>query len=237
MQTFARDVRHALRLLRKSPGFSAVAILVLALGIGANTAIFGLVNAFLLRPLAGSDDGMLYGLYSRDRNKLDAWRAFSYPNYRDIRDGNQVFAHLLAHNLTLVGLREGETTRRAMGALVSANYFQALGVRIAEGRAFLPAEEEPGSEVPVTIVSHGYSRRHGVGLGQTLNGRALTVVGIAPAGFTGTTALLSPDVWLPLGMYEATVMDVERPRSGRRSWTPASPAATRPGGATRIGRS
>jgi putative ABC transport system permease protein len=150
-----RDVRHAFRLLRKAPGFTAVAVLVLGLGIGANTAMFGLVNAFLLRPLPESDDGVLYGLYSRDRTRADAWRAFSYPSYRDIRDGNDAFAALLAHTLTLVGIREGDTTRRTMAALVSENYFRALGVRIANGRGFLPAEEEPGSGVPVAILSHG----------------------------------------------------------------------------------
>jgi len=216
VQSLLRDVRHALRLLRKSPGFTAVAVLVLALGIGANTAMFGLVNALLIRPLPGSGDGVLYGLYGRDRNKPDDWRAFSYPNYRDIREGDAVFTHLLAHNLTLVGVREGETTRRVMGALVSANYFQALGVRIIEGRAFLPAEEQPGSAAPVAIVSHGYARRRGVALGQTLNvnGQALTVVGVAPLGFSGTTALFSPEVWLPLGLYDTTMMDVERRGSG-----------------------
>ncbi|HEY5908375.1 MAG TPA: ABC transporter permease, partial [Vicinamibacteria bacterium] len=207
-----RDARHGFRLLRKAPGFSALAVLVLSLGIGANTAIFSLVNAFLLRPLSGTDAGVLYGLFSRDLNKPDGWRAFSWPNYKDIRDGNDVFASLLAHNLTMIGVREGDTTRRAMAGLVSANYFQALGVRIASGRPFLAAEEEAGSDVPVAIVSDGYARRRGLRLGESVsvNGRALTVVGIAPAGFTGTTALLSPEVWLPLGLYDTTMMDMER---------------------------
>ena len=160
---------------------------------------------------------MLYGLYSRDENKVDDWRAFSWPNYVDIRDGNDVFASLLAHNLTMAGVREGDTTRRVMAGLVSANYFEALGVRIREGRAFLAAEAEAGADVPVAIVSHGYARRRGLGLGQsvTVNGRAMTIVGITPQGFTGTTALFSPEVWLPLGLYETTMMDVERRGSGR----------------------
>lgn len=217
VSNFLRDVRHALRLLRKAPGFTAVAVLVLALGIGANTATFGLVNAFLLRPLPGSDDGVLYGLYSRDRNKSDAWRLFSYPNYRDIRDGNQVFGSLRAHSLTLVGIREGDTTRRTLAALVSESYFRALGVRIAEGRAFLPVEEEPGSDVPVAIVSHGYAQRRGLGVGQTVtvNTRALTVVGITPRGFSGTMSLVSPGVWLPLGLYEGMTRDSQKGGSGR----------------------
>ncbi len=217
MSQFLRDVRHSLRLLRKAPGFTAVAILVLALGIGANTAIFGLVNAFLLRPLAGSDDGVLYGLYSRDRTKADAWRSFSYPNYRDIREGSDVFGALLAHTFTLVGIREGEATRRAMGALVSENYFRALGVRIVEGRGFLPAEEEPGSEAPVAVLSHGYAQRRGLRTGDTVvvNTRALTVVGITPQGFSGTMSLASPELWMPLGLYEGMTRDTDKFGGGR----------------------
>lgn len=175
MQGLIRDGRQALRLLGKAPGFSALAVLVLALGIGANTAIFSLVNAFLLRPLPGSDSGVLYGLYSRDEKKADDWRAFSWPNYVDIRDGNEVFASLLAHNLTMAGVREGDATRRFMAGLVSANYFEALGVRVRERRAFLAAEAEAGADVPVAIVSHGYAQRRSLGLGQSVsvNGRAL----------------------------------------------------------------
>jgi predicted permease len=217
MPSALQDLRLALRRLRKAKGFTAVAVLVLGLGIGANTAIFGLVNAFLLRPLPGSGDGVLYGLYSRDRTKPGSWRSFSYPDYRDLREGNDVFAGLAAHTLGLVGVREGETTRRTMAALVSSDYFRALGVRITEGRAFLPAEEEPGAEENVSIVSHGHARRRGLTLGQTLavNGRTLTIVGITPAGFTGTTALVSPEIWLPLGLYEAAAMAEERRASGR----------------------
>jgi predicted permease len=220
LQSFVQDVRYALRLLRKAKGFTALAVLVLALGIGANTAIFGLVNAFLLRPLKSTDDGVLYGLYSRDPAKPDDWRAFSYPNYRDIRERDETFRSLFAHTLSLVGIREGGLTRRAMAGIVSANYWSALGVRITQGRAFLPAEEEPGSDVPVAIVSHGYWQRGGADpglLGETVdvNGRALTIVGIAPAGFTGTTALVSPEVWLPLGLYETTAMSEDKEGSGR----------------------
>jgi predicted permease len=212
-----RDVRHALRRLRASPGFTAVAVLVLALGIGANTAIFSLVNAFLLRPLPGAEEGVLYGLFSRDRTKADAWRTFSYPNYRDIREGADVFGALMAQDLSLVGIREGETTRRAMGALVSANYFRALGVRIADGREFLDAEEEPNSDVPVAVLSHGYAERRSLGVGDTVvvNTRALTVVGIAPRGFAGTMSLVSPEIWMPLGLYGRMTRDTEGTTTGQ----------------------
>lgn len=219
MTSLVQDLRYALRLLRKSPGFTTVAVLVLAIGIGANAAMFTLVNAFLLRPISGSEDGVLYGVYSHDRTKPDEWRAFSYPNYRDIREGNEVFASLLAHNLTMVGIRESGGTRRAMAGLISANYFKAMGVRLTEGRAFLPEEEQPGSDVPVAIVSHGYWQRAGADphlVGRTLNvnGREITIIGITPAGFTGTTALVSPELWLPLGLYEATMMQLDKKSTG-----------------------
>ena len=162
MSTLTQDVRYSLRLLLKSPGFTAVAVLVLALGIGANTAVFTIINEMLLRPLASDRaPGTLVGIYSRDRTKPDSYRAFSYPNYRDIRGGNAVFSQVLAHTLAMVGLTEGETTRRVFAEVVSANYFAALGVPLASGRTFTPDEERPGSQAPVAIVSYAYWRKSG----------------------------------------------------------------------------
>jgi predicted permease len=210
-----QDLRHALRLFRKNPGFSAVAAFVLALGIGANTAIFTLVNALLFRPLAGGDEGQLVGVYSRDKNRADGYRSFSYADYRDLREGNDAFDSLAAQSFGMAGLGEGDTTRRLFAAIVSSNYFSTLGVRPARGRAFTEEEEAPGKEIPVAIVSHGLWRRLGAGphIGDTtirLNGRDFTVVGVAPEGFTGTTALFSPEVWLPLGVYHL-VPNLRRP--------------------------
>ena len=106
------SVSHGVRVLAKRPGFTAAAVLVLALGIGSNAAIFSLVNAFLLKPLAIHNPEELVGLYSRDTRKPDSYRATSYPNFVDLRGQSGVFTSLAAHNLAMVGLTEGDTTRR-----------------------------------------------------------------------------------------------------------------------------
>ena len=205
---------HGVRVLAKKPGFTAAAVLVLALGIGANAAIFRLVNAFLLKPLAIHKAEELVGLYSRDTRKPDNYRAFSYPNYVDLRGQGGVFASLAAHNLAMVGLTEGDTTRRLFADIVSSNYFDTMGVGLLRGRVFTPEEERPGSARQVAIVSYSFWKRHGadaamLGRSLRLNGRMYTVVGITPEGFTGTTALISAELYVPLGAYDALVNDFE----------------------------
>ena len=205
---------HGVRVLAKKPGFTAAAVLVLALGIGANAAIFSLVNAFLLKPLAIHKAEELVGLYSRDTRKPDNYRAFSYPNYVDLRGQGGVFASLAAHNLAMVGLTEGDTTRRLFADIVSSNYFDTMGVGLLRGRVFTPEEERPGSARQVAIVSYSFWKRHGadaamLGRSLRLNGRMYTVVGITPEGFTGTTALISAELYVPLGAYDALVNDFE----------------------------
>src|ERR1035438_768875 len=205
---------HGVRVLAKKPGFTAAAVLVLALGIGANAAIFRLVNAFLLKPLAIHKAEELVGLYSRDTRKPDNYRAFSYPNYVDLRGQGGVFASLAAHNLAMVGLTEGDTTRRLFADIVSSNYFDTMGVGLLRGRVFTPEEERPGSARQVAIVSYSFWKRHGadaamLGRSLRLNGRMYTVVGITPEGFTGTTALISAELYVPLGAYDARVNDFE----------------------------
>src|SRR5579863_6890302 len=138
------DIRFGVRMLITKPGFTAAAVSVLALGIGANTAIFSLVNAFLLKPLHIGNPSELVGVHSRDTQKPDSYRAFSYPNYADMRDNNPVFSNLAAHNLAMVGLSEGDSTRRVFADIVSSNYFATLGVPLLRGRTFTPAEERPG---------------------------------------------------------------------------------------------
>src|ERR1700733_6492995 len=156
-----RDLAYSFRMLIKRPGFTLAAVAVLSLGIGANTAIFSLVNAFLLRPLALRNPGELTGVYSRDTKKPDSYRAFSYPNYADLRDSGRVFSSLAAHNLAMAGLAEGDTTRRIMADVVSSNYFQTLGSPVWRGRPFTAAEERPGSGLPVGIASYGFWKGHG----------------------------------------------------------------------------
>src|SRR5438552_9558576 len=145
MGTLSRDLRHGIHILLNKPKFSATAVIVLALGIGANTAVFSLVNAFLLKPLTIQKPEELVGCYSRNTQKPDDYRAFSYPNYVDLRDGNAVFSNLMAHNLAMVGVADGDTTRRSFADLVSSNYFATFGVPLFRGRTFTAEEERPGS--------------------------------------------------------------------------------------------
>ena len=146
MSSIVSDLRHSIRLLLKNPGFTSVAVLILALAIGLNTAVFTLVNSLVLRPRPGSEQpGEMAGLYSFDTSRPDQYRAFSYPAYRDIRQQNQAFIDITAADASMVGIGEGEMTRRAFAFQIGANYFSTFGVRLALGRAFLPEEEAPGS--------------------------------------------------------------------------------------------
>ncbi len=212
MERLWQDLRFGARMLIKNPGMTAVAVLVLAMGIGANTAMFSLVNAFLLRPLAVQNPEELVTLHSRNTKRPD-WRAFSYPNYVDLRERNTVFSSLMAHNLAMVGLEEGDNTRRVFADIVSQNYFEMFGVRPFRGRPFSLAEERPGSNIPVVIVSYQHWKKTGrdpdlVGKTLRVNGRPFTVIGIMPEEFTGVMAMMSPEISLPLGVYESVINDL-----------------------------
>ncbi len=213
MATLWYDTKYAFRMLRKSPGFTAVAVMTLALGIGANTMVFSLINTFLLRPMIGQREGELVQCYNRDIVRPDTYRAFSYPNYVDLRERNQVFSHLLAHELMEVGVMEGDISRRVQASLVSANYFSTFGVTMARGRVFLSEEEQPDSAIPVVILSHAAWTDGGADpdiIGKTLRiqSRPYTIVGVAPRGFAGAMSVMSPYLWLPLGMRDALRREV-----------------------------
>ena len=215
------DLRHSLRLLRRTPGFTAIAVLVLTVGIGANTAVFSLVNALALQPRLGRVDRAV-ALFDRDRTKADDYRDFAYPLYADLRDRATVFESLMAHTFSTAGIREGDATRQTFVSVVSSNYFETLGVALAAGRSFSADEERPGARSPVAIASYSVWRNAGLSpsfIGSTVhvNGTDFTVVGVAPRGFAGTMTLLSPQWWFPLG-------------STTRSSTTCSSRARRSGG-------
>jgi len=212
-----QDFRHAFRLFRRSPGFTATAVLVLALGIGANTAAFSLVNALLLQPRLGRIDSVV-AVFNRDTIKPDSYRDFSYPEYLDLRDRGDVFESVMAHTFAMVGVREGDTTRRSFVTLVSANYFSTLGISLAAGRTFTAQEERPGVGIPVAIASYSVWRRSGfdpafIGKTVRINATDVTIVGVAPKGFGGTMTLLSLDWFFPLGLYDSLVNDMFKPRT------------------------
>lgn len=214
MASFFQDLRHGARLLFRHRGFTVIAALVLAFGIGANTAAFTIINSLVLKPRPGVPDSELAGVYSRDRTQADAWRAFSYPNYADLRD-RQVFAQLAAHNFSLLGLTEGTTTKRVFADVITANYFDTFGVPLLRGRAFTMEEERPGANLPVAIVSHGLWQRLGgtdqvLGSTITINSRKFTVVGVAPKGFGGSMVMVSPELYVPMGVYDTLTNDFLR---------------------------
>src|SRR6266403_2674658 len=207
-----RDLRFALRQLLKAPGFTIAAVTVLALGIGVNTAVFSLVNTLFFAPPAYGKPHEMVQLFSQDKKDPKKFRGFSYPIYVDVREQNTVFSDVMSFNLALIGIGQKGDTRRAFAGIVSSNDFSVLGVPVARGRAFMPEEETPGHNTPVAIASYSYWQKHGLdpnvlGSQVFINGRAFTIVGITPKGFVGTMQILSPEVWLPMSVYDQVAND------------------------------
>lgn len=207
-----QDLKFAIRQLTKAPGFTISAVVVLALGIGANTAVFNLVHTLFFAPPGYSRPAELVQVFSQDKKNPKAYRGFSYPTYQDIRQQNDVFVDTLAYNLAMIGVGQKGDTRRTFAATVSSNYFSVLGVSLVRGRTFLPEEETPGRPAPVAIVSYAYWQKHNLDpavLGSQIfvNGRPFTVVGITPREFTGTMQVFSVEAWLPLSVYDQVEND------------------------------
>lgn len=206
MNSIWRDVRYGVRMLWKSPGFTAVAILSLALGIGANTAIFSLVNTVLLRPLPVARPEQLVEVYGTLHNGAD-YTIQSYPNYKEYRDRtNEVFNGMLAYRFAPMSMSHNGASERVWGYLVSGNYFDVLGIHPVMGRSFTPEEDKTPGSHPVAVMSYGcWQRRFGadpdvVGRSVSLNGRSFTVIGIAPKGFNGTEVAYAPELFVPMMM-------------------------------------
>ena len=217
MNNLFQDLRFGVRTLGKTPGFTFIAVLVLALSIGGTSAMFTLINAIAFRPLAVKSPEQLVRLYSKEQKPSGNYRSFSYADLCEIRDQNSAFTDLTGFTMTMVGITEGELTGRSFAALVPANYFSTFGIPMKAGRVFLPEEEKPGSAIPVVIVSHAFWQKKGadpnlVGKSLRINSRNFQVVGITPEFFTGTSAMFSFDFWLPLGMYDqlGNVMDEKK---------------------------
>ena len=217
MAAFLQDLKYGVRLLVRHRGFTVVAALVLALGIGANTAVFTLINGMVLKPRPGVPDAELAGVFSRDRTQADVYRGFSYPNYADLRDRKDLFVSLAAHDFAMIGIGEAGATRRVFADVITANFFDTFGVPVVRGRAFTMDEERPGANLPVTILSYGLWQRLGGGddiLGTTLrlNSRLFTVVGVAARGFGGSLVMITPELFVPTGVYDSLSNDFERDR-------------------------
>ncbi|HET9282575.1 MAG TPA: ABC transporter permease [Candidatus Angelobacter sp.] len=218
--TLIQDIRYALRMLRKSPAFTTVAVLTLALGIGANTAIFSLVNAVMLKMLPVKDPGQLvvvgdptdvHGRHLGD----PAVTSFSYPLYRDISQNNTVFSSMLAsgevHRLPVANANSGEIAGSFTGVLVSGNYFSVLGVNALYGRVITPDDGRARSASPVVVLGYSFwkdklgSNPNSVGQTLRINNYPFTVIGITPPGFYGDTVGDVQDFWMPVSMQEQII--------------------------------
>jgi predicted permease len=206
MERFLLDLRLALRRLRQNPGFSFIAVLTLALGIGANTAIFSAINAVLLRPLPVERSSELISV-----NQVIASEtvpAISYPDYRDFRDRNNVFSGFVTYRFDAVSLGLPRESQRIWAYLVSGNYFQVLGVNAARGRVLLPEDDSRGGNHSVVVLSYScWQRRFGgdpgiVGRTIKINGRDFTVLGVTPREFFGTELFFSPEAFFPVSLQQ-----------------------------------
>jgi predicted permease len=203
LEVLWQDLRYGMRMLLKNPGFTLVATLTLALGVGANTAIFTLLDKVLIRPLPVEEPHQLVTFVE---DAAGAPAIFSYPLYAELRDRNDVLSGVVAYEQRPFSISDGNVTERVVGQIVSGNYFATLGVRPALGRFFLPEEDRTPNTHPVIVISHGlWRRRFGadpavIGKTLSLNAYRYMVVGVAPSEFTGTTRATVNDVYAPIMM-------------------------------------
>ncbi len=203
-----QEIRYALRQLRQSPGFTAAAVVSLALGIGANTAIFTLLDQLLLRDLPVPHPEQIVRLVWEGEHSSVSIGAdsLSYPAYRDFRDGNQVFSGVLCRFRLPLSVASPGQTDLVDGELVSGNYFDVLGKSAALGRVFNPQDDRVPGGHPLAVLSYAYwnSRFHRdpniAGRGITIDGLPLTIIGVAEKGFDGVELGYVPRIWIPVAM-------------------------------------
>jgi predicted permease len=220
-----RDVRYAIRMLLKSPGFTLVAILTLALGIGAKSTIFSWISSTLLNPIPGLTHTANLVSVMRGEPALEHTPSppFSYPDYRELRERSRSFDGLLAYHDDFMSLTGAGKPERIYGALTSANYFDVLGAPLRLGRGFLPAEEQHGMGAAVAVISYPLWQPHfgqdPAVLGKTIqvNRRPYTIIGVVPREFYGCKTGLRADTGIPLMMDEA-VWGSNRPEDRDTFW-------------------
>jgi putative ABC transport system permease protein len=204
-----QNLRLALRLLAKSRGFTAVAVVTLAVTIGVNSAIFSLIDGALLRPAVPFKPEEVVCIFTGSRDAKRSFRQFSYAEFEVLRESNSVFSDVAAVNFNYVSIGGEMELRRTMAFMVSDNYFSLMGARPTAGRFFTAQETRPNASERVVVASYAIWQRQGgrpdfVGSSILVNGRAHTVVGISPEGFSGVSALIAPEIWLPFGLFSET---------------------------------
>ena len=203
MTGFLHDLRYSFRMLAKSPGFTLVAVLTLALGIAVNISVFSVINGLLLRPMPVPDPEQITVLATQQEGSSDL-QGFSYPDYLDIRSQANTFSDILAYRITLVGLSVDGKGEHCVISRVSGNFFSTAGIQPALGRLILPSEgQTPGAD-PVVVLGYAYwQKRFGgdknvIGKQVDMDGHPVTIVGVAPKGFPGMYAFLDIDAYVPL---------------------------------------
>jgi predicted permease len=209
MGTLIQEFRFGLRVLLKSPGFSIIAILTLALGIGANSTIFSWINSTVLNPIPGVTHTSQYAELTAGPVGSDS--PISYPDYVDLRDGNQSLTSLIAYSLWPMDLSDNAKPERVWAMFSSANYFDALGVHPILGRGFLPVEGTKPGGAPVVVISHRLWQTHFgsepsvIGRTIQINKRPYIIIGVTPPVFQGTQTGLRSDMWIPVMMAQQFV--------------------------------
>jgi putative ABC transport system permease protein len=214
VNNIAQDIRYALRGLRKSPGFAIIAILTLALGIGANTAIFTVINAVFFHPIPVKDPASLVEIFTVDQRRFFGLTnnlfPTSFPNAADIQTRAQSFDGMTVFSFafTAVSMTVNGQPNQYLAQLASGNYFDVLGVRAQLGRTFRAEEDRGLGSGPVVVLNHGFWERtfasnpKVIGENILLNGQGFTIIGVAPKGFQGTTVIGGPDMWIPMSMHD-----------------------------------
>ncbi len=200
------DLKFAFRMLIKTPAFSVVAFLAIALGIGVNTTAFGIINTLLLKPLPVGHAAELVKVFTTDSH-MRGNQANSYLNFVDYKESNTVFSAIGGYAFAGMGMTRGSETLNVAGLMVSGNYFDMLQVRPMLGRSFAPEEDTTPNGHPVVVLGYRFWKKIGgdngiVGSTITLNGRPFTVIGVTPPSFTGVDVGFAPDMWVPLAMHE-----------------------------------
>lgn len=201
-----QDFKFAFRQLGKAPGFTTVAVLTLALAIGVNSAIFALINGAVLRPMVPVRPQEVVNVFNCRQNASHDYRQFSYNEYRQLRENSgDLFVDVAALEFAVAGIGGDHEMQRSFAFITSENYFPLMGVQPVRGRFYNAEECKPNANIPVVVASYGFWKRQGarmdfVGSRLQINGQPYTVIGISPKGFCGASALIAPDIWLPLGM-------------------------------------
>src|SRR5260370_10252793 len=202
-----QDFRFAVRQLLKTPGFTIVAVLTLALAMGVNSAIFELINGVVLKPVVPVRPAEVVNVFTARKNASQDYRQFSYNEYRALREnGGDVFADVAALEFAVAGIGRDHEMRRSFAFLTSENYFPLMGVQAFRGRFYNAEECKANANMAVVVVSYGFCKRNGsrddfVGITLQMNRQPCTAIGITTDGFRGANALIAPDLLVPLELH------------------------------------